>query len=58
MCGKATKDTAKGGSVEEKSETHSTIEGIGALQGGYPRGSIFDRVGVVHRGGNSDVPGV
>ena len=44
--------------MEEKSGTYSAIEGMGALWGGYPGESIFDKVRVVHRGGGDDIPRV
>jgi len=44
--------------VEEKSSTYSAIESMGALWGGCPGESIFDKVRVVYRGGGGDIPRV
>lgn len=44
--------------MEEKSRVYSVTKSMEALWERYPRGSIFDRVGVVYRGGDSNIPRV
>ena len=56
VCGHATKGTAK--RVKEKSSTHPTTEGAGALWRECPRQGMPVRAGVVYKGGDSVICGV